>query len=136
MDSQVFYNGECPVCGLEVARYRRMMPGADATCWSDVAVDQDALAAHGLTVDDVVRRIHVLTRDGRMLVGVPALAAIWRETPSRPYQALARFVSLPLVRGIAAGAYEVLAAILYAWNTARGSNPARRKAGAGSEAAR
>lgn len=136
MDSQIFYNGQCPVCGSEVARYRRMLPGADATCWNDVAVNQDALAAHGLTVDDVVRRIHVLTRDGRMLVGVPALAAIWNETPSRPYQMLARWVTLPGIRWIAAGAYEVLAAILYAWNTARGTNPARRKPDIAGESAR
>jgi predicted DCC family thiol-disulfide oxidoreductase YuxK len=127
MESQVFYNGECPVCGLEAERYRRMLPGAAATCWNDVAVSQETLATHGLTVDDVVRRIHVLTQDGRMLVGVPALAAIWRETPSRPYRLLARVVSLPGIRWIAAGAYEVLAGVLYAWNTARGTNPARRK---------
>jgi predicted DCC family thiol-disulfide oxidoreductase YuxK len=50
-------------------------------------------------------------------VGVPAFAALWDEIPR--YRWLAAVVRLPVVRQIAAGSYEVLATILYAWNKRR-----------------
>ncbi len=118
-DAQVFYNGHCPVCSTEVDRYRRLVPGSAPVCWNDVQVTPQVLAAHGLTVDDVVRRIHVLTRDGRMLVGVEALAAVWDETPSPVYRGMARLSRHRLLRKPAHIAYEALAKVLYAWNSRR-----------------
>jgi predicted DCC family thiol-disulfide oxidoreductase YuxK len=116
MDNQVFYNGSCPVCSTAIGRYRRMAPGAAPVCWHDVQVTPEVLATHGVSVDDVVRRLHVLTPAGQMLVGVPALACIWRELPSPLYRWLARASAWPVASRLADMAYEVVAAVLYPWN--------------------
>ncbi len=118
-DTQVFYNGGCPVCSTAVERYRRLVPGAEAVCWNDVQLTPEALAGHGISVDDVARRIHVLTRDGRMLVGMEAVAMVWDETPSPLYQGLAKLSRHRLLRKPSHLAYEGVAKVLYAWNSRR-----------------
>ncbi len=70
------------------------------------------LADYGLTPDQAARRLHVM-KDGRMLSGVPAFAALWDDLPRLRW--LARFVRLPVVRTLAAAVYDyILAPALYA----------------------
>lgn len=74
-------------------------------------------AAYGADLEAVKRRLHVIDRQGALPVGVPAFAALWDEIPR--YRVFARLVRLPVVRSLAAALYELLAAVLYAWNKRR-----------------
>jgi predicted DCC family thiol-disulfide oxidoreductase YuxK len=59
----------------------------------------------------------VIDRDGRLLVGVPAFAALWRELPRHRW--LARLATAPLLLPLWTALYDALAAVLYAWNRRR-----------------
>lgn len=112
-----YFNGACPVCGTAIARYRRIAAGDSDLAWCDIDRDPDALAERGIAAGDVRRKLHVIDREGRLLVGVPAFAALWDELPHRRW--LARLVRLPVVAIVAAGIYEALATLLFAWNRRR-----------------
>lgn len=62
-----------------------------------------------------------IDRDGRLLVGVPAFAALWRELPGHRW--LAHIAMAPLLLPLWTLLYDALAAVLYAWNRRR--QPAR-----------
>ncbi len=68
-------------------------------------------------VEAVKKRLHVIDRQGVLLIGIPAFAALWDETPR--YRRLARIVRLPVVSRGGAALYELLAIALYAWNKRR-----------------
>jgi len=100
-----FYNGACPVCRPEIAHYQtlaRRRPAALA--WRDLADDPEALAGYGITPEDAKRRLHALDEAGRLVSGVDAFLAIWRNLPV--YRHLAGVVALPAVRPFADLVYE------------------------------
>ncbi len=112
------YNGACPVCRREIAHYKRLTAcGKNELTWCDISKQPAAIAAWGLDGEAVKRRLHVVDRDGRLRIGVPAFAALWSEIPR--YRWLAAVVGWPGLRQLAAGIYELLAAWLYARNRRR-----------------
>ena len=119
---KTYYNERCPVCRAGIRAYRNSRADSDLA-WQDINEDERALAAQGVTRDDVWYRLHTVDETGRFLVGVDAFAAIWAELPS--YRWRARVLRLPVVRQLAVLGYEVLAFCLYRWNLWR----ARRGAG-------
>ncbi len=116
---RTFYNAACPVCSAGVAHIRRLTGERDGGefQWLDITRQPDALAAYGADLEAVKKRLHVIDRKGALQVGIPAFAALWDEIPR--YRVFARLVRLPVVRSIAAALYELLAALLYAWNKRR-----------------
>jgi predicted DCC family thiol-disulfide oxidoreductase YuxK len=116
------YHGDCPVCGSEVAHYQRhAQTKALALGWEDISNDTAAplMHAHGLDRESAKRRLHVVTAEGDLLVGVDAFLALWREMPR--YRWIAKFVGIPGIRHLAIGIYEgLLAPGLYALNRWRG----------------
>ena len=94
----MFYDGSCPLCRREVAHYRRL-DRAGRVNWLDIAADPAPLAEHGLTRTEAMQRLHALDREGRLVSGAWAFAAIWAELPA--YRWLARLVRglrlLPLI---------------------------------------
>ena len=112
----VYYNGACPICGPEVASYRRQADanGVEAT-WCDISADPDAQRDTGLSKADLERRFHVRTADGALLGGVDAFIVLWRRLPW--LKPLAFFVGLPMITPIARLVYDrVLAPALVAFN--------------------
>lgn len=85
-----FYDGGCPLCSKEIAHYRRL-DRAGRVNWVDITRDAEALDAVGLDQATAMRRLHVRDADGRLVQGVPAFVAIWRQLPR--YRLLARVVS-------------------------------------------
>jgi predicted DCC family thiol-disulfide oxidoreductase YuxK len=117
-DPQILYNGECPVCSAGINKYRRIAATGDDRCgWIDVTQVPEALTRYGLDLEAVKYRIHIVDPSGKVLKGIPACAAIWDEIPRFRWRA--RLVRLPIVKQLAALAYEILAAVLYAWNKQR-----------------
>jgi predicted DCC family thiol-disulfide oxidoreductase YuxK len=76
---QVYYDGGCPVCSREIGFYRAR-PGAGQFEWVDVNKD-DAELGRGLTRTEALARMHVRTRNGELLSGAAAFAAMWRLMP-------------------------------------------------------
>ena len=115
----VLYNGGCPVCAAEMARYRRLGGAAPADlAFHDVARDPAPLAPLGLTVDGAKRRLHVLDANGRLIEGMDGFILMWRQMPR--YRWLARLVALPGVRWGAIAFYNgLLVPAMWQWNRRR-----------------
>ncbi len=113
---RIIYNDTCPICAREVGTYRRAATAAGASV-DFQGLDSPDLAALGLNRDTAARRFHAV-RDGQLLSGVDAFAALWAELPR--WRWLARVVTLPGIRTVAALAYDHVAApMLYALHRRR-----------------
>ncbi|MEE4379832.1 MAG: DUF393 domain-containing protein [Candidatus Competibacteraceae bacterium] len=88
----MFYDGGCPLCSREVAHYQRL-DKAGRIEWIDISQDMTVLEAFGISFTTAMARLHVLYRDGRLLSGAYAFAAIWSELPY--YRLLAVMLRLP-----------------------------------------
>lgn len=114
---KVYFNSSCPVCNAGVTHQRAKMTGEKPGCaieWIDINDDPNALAARGVTLDDVRLKLYVEDEKQKLHIGAAAFASLWQETPSQ--RALGRLVSLPLVAPLARLAYNAFAALLYRWN--------------------
>jgi len=108
--TEVIYNADCPVCRFEIDHYKAYSD-TNGLALRFLDLRAGSLAAHGLSEDDAARRLHVI-RDGVVLSGVPAFAALWSEMPR--YAWLSKLVMWPVVRPVAAMLYDKVAApILY-----------------------
>ena len=75
----VFFDGSCPLCQREIGFYRSRK-GAEAITWVDVSAPASPL--HGdLSCEAAMRRFHIRDRDGNLLDGAAAFAALWRAMP-------------------------------------------------------
>jgi predicted DCC family thiol-disulfide oxidoreductase YuxK len=77
---RVFYDGACPVCRREIGHYRRLDPSARID-WCDIAADASVLAEHGLSLEQAMRRFHVVDPAGRLRSGADAFTVIWAQLP-------------------------------------------------------
>lgn len=74
----VWYDGACPLCVREIALMRRLdRRGAIAF----LNVVGPGPAACPIARELLLARFHARTRDGRLLDGAAAFAAMWREIP-------------------------------------------------------
>lgn len=91
MKPAMYYDGSCPLCRREVDHYRRL-DRDQRVSWVDISREPEALAPLGVDLNTAMRRLHATDEDGRLVSGVPAFLAIWRQLPG--YRHLARAVAL------------------------------------------
>ncbi|MFZ0254905.1 MAG: DUF393 domain-containing protein, partial [Gammaproteobacteria bacterium] len=77
------------LCRREVEHYKRL-DTAERIQWVDIHTQPKALEAYGIGRADAMRRLHVLTPEGKMVLGAHAFAAIWSQLPY--YRRLAAFL--------------------------------------------
>jgi len=106
----MFFDGGCPLCSREVAHYRRL-DRERRIRWVDITREPAALEAHGIAYQDAMERLHVRDKDGRMLVGMPAFVALWRQLPG--YRVLASVVTRLRLVGLLDRVYSAFAAWRY-----------------------
>ncbi len=124
----VLYNGACPLCRREIEHYRHLdARAANALDFTDISEPAVILTRLGLSQDETKRRLHVVDAEGRLLVGVPAFAAIWASLPA--YHWLANIVQWPVLRSLLAWLYEGVAFGLYRWDLRRQRCEACRTSG-------
>ena len=112
----VIYNADCPICSREIAVYRQEADGARLPIGFTALSDAD-LANFGLTPETAAQRLHVV-EDGTLHGGLDAFLVLWRALPR--WRWLARLLTLPVLRPLAAAAYDHLAApLLYALHRRR-----------------
>lgn len=114
---KVYFNSACPVCNAGIKGQREKMAGC-AIEWVDINDDREAVAARGVGIEDVRRKLHVEDERGALHVGADAFTVLWRETPGQRWGA--RVAALPGIATLARWAYDGFAALLYRWNRARG----------------
>ena len=117
----VWYNTKCPVCDAGIRHQKKRLieaVKAGRIVFRDINLEPDALAAHGAALDDVRRRLHATSADGRLLVGADVAVAVWRATPGEGWLAalFGNRMLLPLTRF----AYDRFADLLFAWNRRKG----------------
>lgn len=122
---RVYFNSACPVCNAGITSQRARMQacaaddaGAGDVEWIDINDDPDALAARGVSLDDVRLKLYVEDASGELQVGADAFAELWRATPGQRW--LGRLVALPVLNTLARWAYNAFAAQLYRWNRRHG----------------
>jgi predicted DCC family thiol-disulfide oxidoreductase YuxK len=103
---EVFFDGECPVCRMEVRFYRRL-DKAGRIRWTDIVAVEDGDLPAGKTRAELLGRFHAreLRGDGDKgwHVGVDAFARIWRALPG--FRRFAWIFSVPGIRQAAKLAY-------------------------------
>jgi len=82
--------------------------------WKDVHTDDNACHEIGAEREFVRERLHVVSENGEIKVGVEAFQVIWQRSPSDRWKA--RLLSLPVVKQISTVLYNAFARILYRWN--------------------
>lgn len=117
----VWYNTRCPVCdaGIDWQRNRLVRAArSGAIEFRDINLEPDALAAFGIAIEDIRRRLHAVDADGRLHAGIDCAIAIWRRTPGHAWAG--KLVALPVLHAMAGFGYDRFADLLYAWNRRKG----------------
>lgn len=78
MKPTVFYDGSCPLCGREIAHYRRLR-GSNNLLWVDISSNEVALMAYGLDKERAMARFHVMDAHGTWHTGAFAFAELWSQ---------------------------------------------------------
>jgi predicted DCC family thiol-disulfide oxidoreductase YuxK len=116
-NTEVLYNGSCPVCSREINHYERLSQKQALAIQYDDLADSAKLKDWGLDADEAAKRLHV-RKDGEIYSGVPAFIILWKDIPQMRW--LAKIVSLPGVHKLACLTYDyVLAPLLFQWHLAR-----------------
>ncbi len=105
--TKIFVDGNCIVCDLEISHYKKIAPELfDLVDISDP--DFDALK-YGLTREAVNVDMHLLTPEGKLMIGVDAFAYIWSKIPR--YRMADRLIHLPGVYSAAKLGYKVFTVV-------------------------
>ena len=116
-ETEVLYNGACPICSREVNHYARLIEKQALAIRYDDLGDAEKLAEWGITPQDAAKRFHV-RKGGEITSGIPAFVVLWREIPQTRW--LARVINLPVIHGLACAVYDyILAPLLYRWHMKR-----------------
>ncbi len=99
----VFFDGDCPVCQLEVDLYRKF-GDANKIAWIDIVTLSDAQLPNDKDRQTLLNKFHVLDDVGAWHVGVDAFARIWKQLPG--FRHFAFLFRVPGLRQIAEICYR------------------------------
>ncbi|MBX3700998.1 MAG: DUF393 domain-containing protein [Dokdonella sp.] len=77
----VYYDGQCPLCGREVALYRRLV-APDAVCWRNLAVGPEVLREEDFDLTAALALLHVRDENGALQIGLDAHLLLWQRLPA------------------------------------------------------
>lgn len=101
----VFYDAACPICVREMALLRQSNPRGNIRPLP-VQGNDALLARYGIAPDAAMRLIHVLTPEGDIAVGMPALRLLYAQCEPRFFT---RLWNLPGLRQLADRGYPHVA---------------------------
>jgi predicted DCC family thiol-disulfide oxidoreductase YuxK len=76
---EVFFDGSCPLCRREIAYYQRL-DVSRCLAWVDISMNH-AICPDGYCQQDLLKRFHVRTPDGRIVSGAAGFALLWTLLP-------------------------------------------------------
>jgi len=107
--TEMYFNGECPVCSFEMNHYARLCADSGKSLkFIDATREPEALARCGLRKDHVEKRVYLKDSSGQLISGLPALVQLWWRMPR--YRWLARLSSMPVLKSVFAVLYDVAVA--------------------------
>jgi uncharacterized protein (TIGR01777 family) len=117
--AQIYFNGDCPVCSLEMRHYGRICASLDPSLsFVDSVRHGQDFVQWGLRKEHLERRLYLRDSRGRTLSGLSAMLALWSQMPA--YRPLATFLRLPGIRGLAELTYDHLVSpVLAHWGALR-----------------
>jgi predicted DCC family thiol-disulfide oxidoreductase YuxK len=106
---QVFYDGSCAVCAVEMAHYRTG-EHRGRLVFTDINGEEFDPAPFGISREAFMYELHAIDREGRVYRGVAAFRAIWQAFPHLfRYRLLVVLVGLPGVALLARCTYRIFA---------------------------
>ncbi|HEY0747153.1 MAG TPA: TIGR01777 family oxidoreductase [Steroidobacteraceae bacterium] len=117
--SEVYYNGDCPVCRTEMKHYATLCANNQPQLqFIDSMQGHNEFVKYGLRREHLERRVYRRDARGRVLSGMPALVYLWSKIPA--YRWLSRTLTLPVLRPISILLYDhVVAPSLAVWANRR-----------------
>lgn len=104
----IFYDGLCQLCSREISMFQHRVRDQSLQ-YVDISEDTFDAAAHGVDAVAVHKHMHVRNEEtGEMLIGVPALIAMWECVPG--FRWLAKLTRLPGIRQVSNVGY-----VFFAW---------------------
>lgn len=103
MKVTVFYDGSCPLCTREVARWRK----APFDCqieWLDITDNDEELISRGIDPGKAMLEMHTQTDSGKIFTSIESYALLFSQLPRWRY--LARFITLPVVKQLLTYSYN------------------------------
>lgn len=76
----VFFDGSCPLCRKEISHYQRLDRGQRID-WCDISQKTAPLELHGISLEQAMRKLHVLDVDGRVKTRADAFVIMWQQLP-------------------------------------------------------
>jgi hypothetical protein len=121
----MYYNGDCPVCSLEMNHYASLCADSQKSLqFIDAMQRPDDFVQCGLRREHLEKRVYLKDSKGRILSGLPALVELWSRIPR--YRWLARTMQVPVVKPASNALYDhVLAPTLAAWARMRAARHVR-----------
>ena len=116
----VFYDGGCPLCRKEIHHYIKRDHTGGQLVWNDISNGTELLDEFRITLDEAMRRFHVIDRDGHVTRGAKAFLTLWHALPV--YRYLARTVECLHLTSLLNWAYEHFARARYRRACQRGIN--------------
>jgi uncharacterized protein (TIGR01777 family) len=106
---EVWFNGDCPVCSLEIGGYEKLARRRDVPMrFHDSMRVTQPLATYGLRREHLERRLYLRDEQGRIQSGFRAVLAIWARLPG--CRRLARVFSWPPLLAICETIYDHIVA--------------------------
>lgn len=87
----IYYDGSCPLCATEIRHYRDQ-DSEQELAFVDVSETGVSLPPD-LSREQAMARFHVMSRDGQLIDGAKAFAAVWASLPR--WRWAARAAALP-----------------------------------------
>jgi len=115
----VWFNGDCPVCSLEIGSYEKLVKRRDLPVrFHDSMRVAQPLSAYGLRREHLERRLYLRDEHGRIQSGFRAVLALWARLPG--YRRLVRIFSWPPLLALCETLYDhVVAPGLAYWARVR-----------------
>lgn len=107
MKTKILVDGNCIVCDVEVAHYKRMAPELFEIV--DISAPNFDASEYDLTPQAVNKHLHVISTSGEVKKGVDAFSHIWSLIPR--YAPLNKLLKVPLAKPVANFGYEIFAAV-------------------------
>lgn len=105
--TQIFVDGNCIVCDMEISHYKRMAP--DLFDMVDISAPGFNAGGYQLSHTAVQKHMHLRTPEGEIKIGVDAFAYIWSLLPK--YQLAARMIKWPVIYSLAKLCYVIFATV-------------------------
>ncbi|MCP4596286.1 thiol-disulfide oxidoreductase DCC family protein [Neptuniibacter sp.] len=80
----VFYDGSCPLCKKEISHYIKL-DKAENLIWCDISNDVALLDYYGISYDQAMKRLHAVSYEGKIVIGVDAFLMLWLQLPYYRY---------------------------------------------------